>query len=71
MYSDYMFDMDSFGQDCPTNWQEIADALNGFLDELAEDCTDKRDLRDEADALWAQYWSFGIYGVPSPVWEEE
>lgn len=32
---DYTITMDSFGQDCPGNWEEIADALNAILDNLA------------------------------------
>lgn len=53
--------MDSFGQECPANWQEIADYLNEKIDAL-EDITDSNgvltaDGRDEVDQIWEDYWN--------------
>ncbi len=43
---------DSFGAACPTNWEEIADALNAIIDErnIACDC-------DAVNDLWESYWN--------------
>lgn len=61
MLEEYRITMDSFGQDCPTNWEEIADYLNGIIDNL-EDITDDDgeltvDGREKISAIWENYWS--------------
>ena len=61
---DYYITEDSFGEYCPVNWQEIADYLNGLIDEkgIAEDFEAVCDL-------WEDYCSGGIPGVPGAEWE--
>ena len=44
--------VDSFGSDCPENWEEIANELNAIIDE--------RGIADDMNAvneLWGEYWS--------------
>ena len=49
-----MFNMESFGQDCPRNWEEIAAYLNDQIDGLDPDDLDDR---DKINAIWEDYWS--------------
>lgn len=56
MFNDFHITIDSFGQECPKNWEEIADYMNQQIDEL-DDFEDKRDLRDAIDEIWENYWS--------------
>lgn len=46
----YYITGDSFGSECPENWEQIADELNAIIDErgISED-------RDAVDALWEDY----------------
>lgn len=57
--------MDSFGDECPTNWAAIAAFLNGIIDERGI-----QDDRDAIDDLWESYWHNEIPGVPVPCMEE-
>ena len=78
MYTEYHITMDSFGQDCPTNWEEIAEYLNDKIDAL-EDITDDTGAltpegRDLVDAIWEDYCnacSSGSIpaGAPVPFFE--
>ena len=72
--------MDSFGDTCPSNWEEIASALNALIREHADsiirvdmygisDYSDD-DMREFVDNLWETYCSDGIDGVPAPIFEE-
>lgn len=54
------FDMDSFGQDCPMNWEQIADYLNSIIEDM-EGITDEfgevtPDGREQIDNVWENYW---------------
>ena len=53
---------DSFGSDCPTNWEEIAAALNQIIADrgIADD-------DDAIDSLWEDYWNGDLPGVPKAV----
>ena len=53
---------ESFGSDCPSNWEDIAGALNAIIDErnIADD-------RDAVDALWESYCSGELANVPAPA----
>ena len=53
---------DSFWSDCPTNWEEIATALNQIIADrgIADD-------DDAIDALWEDYWNGELSGVPKAV----
>lgn len=72
MFNDYRITMESFGQDCPTNWEEIADYLNARIDEMQE-ITDPEtgDLtpagRDQIDEIWAQYCEGNLPDAPAPI----
>jgi len=56
--------VDSFGSECPSNWEEIAAALNAIIDDrnIAHDC-------DAVNDLWESYWNGDLSGVPAAVME--
>lgn len=54
---------DSFGADCPANWEEIA----AFLNQIIEDHEPDEDEREENDwyaDLWERYCNGEIPGAP-------
>ena len=54
-----MITMDSFGSECPSNWEEIADFLNALIEERGiENDT------EELDQLWEDYCNGDIPGAP-------
>lgn len=57
----YYITGESFGSNCPANWEEIASALNDVIDArgIADD-------PDEVEALWDEWCNYGIEGVPAP-----
>ena len=63
--------VDSFGSECPTNWEEIADFLNEFIDSELESMgdVDEREKRDAIDEIWERFCRGEIVGCPSPVFE--
>lgn len=68
------YDMESFGADCPANWEEIATWLNAKLTERVSADMDDRDIREIADAIWEAYWGgeYAKYDAPAPseeLWE--
>lgn len=79
MYTNYEITMDSFGDTCPTNWEEIAAYLNDIIetyvaelttkDEDGIESTDWRELHDKMDQLWEDYWNGKIDGAPAPIIE--
>lgn len=61
-----MFTAESFGTDCPANWEEICN----FLNNLAAD----RGITDDHNAendLWEEYWNGGIPGAPESQEEQD
>ena len=54
--------MDSFGADCPINWEEIADYLNSVIEE--ENLDDS-----EVEQLWEEYCRANIEDCPKPKFE--
>lgn len=54
-----MITMDSFGSDCPANWEEIADFLNAII--MARGIEDNHDAINE---LWEEYCNGDVEGVP-------
>lgn len=73
MYNEYHITMDSFGDTCPINWDEIADYLNVIIDGM-DGITDEigeltRDGREQIDALWEQYCAGELPGAPAPIME--
>ena len=79
MKHDYHITMDSFGTDCPKNWEEIADYLNNVIDEtldrMGPDAFDMggnltADARDALDAIWENWCNGILEGAPEAVMEE-
>ena len=77
--SSYEITMDSFGSECPENWEEIADFLNGiietYVDELtttdedgAEE-TDWDELKYRVNNLWETYCAGELEGAPAPIFD--
>ena len=69
---DYRITVESFGDEVPQNWEEIADYLNeqfaaalAALDE--SDTYYSRDAREAVDAIWERYWSGDLPGAPVPA----
>ena len=69
--------MDSFGSECPANWEEIADFLNdiinGWIEELTivdEDGAEELDedtLTERVNGLWETWCAGELEGAPAPV----
>ena len=55
------FDGDSFGSNCPDNWEEIIDYLNDILESRSE---------DDMEEIWEQYCSGSLEGAPEAVFRE-
>lgn len=73
MFNDYHVTMDSFGQECPKNWNEIAAYLNSKIDELPE-YDNEQDRKDAIEDIWSEYWNAYHSGIlpddaPVPVVE--
>lgn len=71
MFKDYEFTMDSFGADCPANWEEIADALNDLFEERSEGVDDPHELDEINGDIWEKFCAGELANIPKPVWEEE
>lgn len=54
-----MITMDSFGSECPENWEEIADFLNALIEERGIE-----NDPDELNQLWEDYCNGDIPGAP-------
>lgn len=51
-----MFTVDSFGSNCPDNWEEIVDYLN-----------DKIDPSTSIEEIWELYCADTLEGAPKPI----
>ena len=64
---------DSFGDNCPNNWEEIAAYLNKIMDDtadkLGEDAQDW-ELHDLSNDLWEKFCAGEIEGCPEPEFDE-
>ena len=72
MFNDYHITMESFGQDCPKNWEEIAAYLNAIIDSMGiEDEFGEIDTegREKIDALWETYCAGELKGAPAPIFD--
>ena len=77
MFDMYTVDMDSFGADCPRNWEEIAEFLNDLtrreLVAAGEDPDRGYDPtpegRDIAESIWERFCSGELAECPEPIWE--
>lgn len=71
--------MDSFGTNCPTNWEEIADYLNQIIETYITETTtmdadgiemvDDDELRERVNALWESYCAGELEGAPVPEFD--
>ena len=61
------FTVDSFGADCPANWEEIADYLNAAVEGLIAPEDDDRDIRDKVEDLWERYCDGDLADAPKPA----
>ena len=76
----YHITMESFGADCPRNWEEIAAFLNRLIDEKLEAADgafdpghDDSGLSEEGheivDKIWEDYCTYDIPGAPEPIFD--
>lgn len=63
MNMDRMITVDSFGSDCPENWEEIAEFLNEII-AAHEPEEDEREENDWHADLWERYCRGEIPGAP-------
>ena len=67
---DHHITMDSFGQDCPQNWEEIANYLNNIIDsritpdEFGDITADDREI---INAIWETYCNGDMPDAPKPI----
>ena len=54
------FDGESFGSNCPDNWEEIVDYLNDILESGS----------DDMEEIWEQYCSGSLAGAPEAIFRE-
>ena len=74
----YHVTMDSFGDKCPTNWEEIAGFLNHLIDgelEKAGEVPEYGDITPEGNEIVFKIWESFCRGelseCPEPVFSEE
>lgn len=75
-YDDFQVTMDSFGSECPANWEEIADYLNAIISDWCDELTtadedgmnilDEETLTTRINDLWERYCAGEIEGAPEP-----
>lgn len=75
MFNEYHITMNSFGDTCPANWEEIADHLNTIIDATPGITDpDTGDLtpegREKIDALWEAYCAGDLPDAPAPVFDD-
>ena len=79
---DYHVTEDSFGSECPSNWEEISDYLNAAIDLALEQDPDYFDPGYDDSGLsaegyevvnniWERFCAGGFPDAPAPVWDEE
>ena len=59
-----MFTVDSFGWNCPENWEEICDALNSIAEEELGDEEDDDLRREIINSIWERFCAGQLEGVP-------
>lgn len=64
MFEKYRFTEDSFGSECPDNWEEITDLLNDRLraafEEFDANGADDYEYQEAADDIWEDFCEHGI-----------
>ena len=77
----YHVSMDSFGSECPGNWEEIADYLNAVIDLALEQDPDyfepgyddsglSAEGHDVVNNIWERFCAGEFPDAPVPVWDE-
>lgn len=78
--TNYHITEDTFGSDCPTNWEEIADFLNSLIDRTLDqtpgaydpgydDSGLSADGHDVVDAIWDRFCSGDLPDAPEAVFD--
>ena len=62
------FDGESFGADCPDNWEEICEYLNGYLEDIDEYDT-YGELESAANKLWEDYCCGNLPYAPKGIYD--
>lgn len=69
---------DSFGSDCPSNWEELADYMNGVaamrLERLRNERQGELDPREESDVydeVWEAFFDGEFADAPVIRYDEE
>ena len=65
----YIIDEDSFGSNCPKNWEEIADFLNEIIESRADGDYDVDDMNALSDEVWEQYCNGELKDAPEEIME--
>ena len=62
------FTADSFGSECPVNWEEICDALNALAEErdLLNNPECDPDKDDALRQIWEDYFNGDLPDIPAP-----
>lgn len=71
MFNDHHVTMDSFGDFCPENWEEIAAYLNDKIDAIigkyGDDAEYDRECFDEVVHVWYDYCNGKFADAPRPA----
>lgn len=58
---------DSFGSMLPRNWQEIANYLNGILEEIWNQSDDRDDFKEVVEEVWERYCNGMLPDAPKVI----
>jgi len=58
------FTVDSFGAECPINWEEIAEALNRIADREVAEVDNEVYAKEIVEGIWEAYCMGNLPGVP-------
>ena len=68
--NNYLVNMDSFGDNCPTNWEEIAAFLNPMIEKVIDELGDEAEdweIQDETNKIWDAFCNGEIKDCPEPI----
>ena len=66
----WLIDVDSFGADCPENWEEIADFLNEIIRKEIREDMDYRDKDYVSEKVWEAYCNGDLKDAPEAIWDD-
>lgn len=71
MFVDKHVTMDSFGEFCPANWEQIAaylnDKIDSIIDSYGADAEYSRDCADDIVQVWEDYCNGKFADAPAPA----